>query len=61
MPDPAAPRRCPTHPDQPYDDCGRCEAKIARAEQAAEAGNGDGFAADRAADRYERWLNSLTP
>ena len=35
----ATPRRCPSHPSQPYEDCQACEARIAHAELAAADGS----------------------
>jgi len=46
--------RCPSHPSQPLDDCGYCEAKIRRRELDLSDPPDDGGDVD--ADRYERWV-----
>jgi hypothetical protein len=49
--------RCPSHPSQPVDDCGYCEAKIRRAELAESDDRPD--EADLAAERYANWLGEI--
>lgn len=53
-----APRRCPTHPTMPYDDCGFCEAKIIRQELHESDPPPDW---ELGQDRYERQLEDRLP
>lgn len=46
-------KMCPTHPTLPADNCGRCEARIARAELKRDDPPDDDGRAER---MYERWL-----
>lgn len=50
---------CPTHPDQPADDCGYCERLIGEAEGRGLWAPEDAGRADEA--RYERWVEGWRP
>lgn len=51
------PDRCPTHPWHPLDPCPQCEALIEQRELLESDPPDADWQADRAADRYEKWLS----